>query len=826
MAATNYPPEGFYKNIKFGKKDFEHIILWMLANNEDCQWSCFTQKPLEFTTSTLSKYLNLLKSKDFVDNFARGQYKITSEGRKRFHEISSTHGAKKKLNYPPGIVTKKRIYEDWILWMVYNNNLCRWSHFLEPPLAINQSSLSKKINLLLNKEFIVRENKEYRITNSGKIEYSKMLQTYDLDRQSILNEESKRIDEITITTIKFFDEYNVEDENIQFMYLTTILKLDYDRVKSMLTNQTDFEKIILFISINHPDQYPNYVSLKDFADIYEINQSKLEYYIDEIVENRIYPIKFFTLKPTSDSTYYFQENGKVESMLRTITENHITKFTYLNRLFSSAFDAFTIEKAVLEEICGYFFNNALRESLRKFLPSYINYLAYKIEAKVELKETYDKLDAIIWQNMIDIFQTRSPKDLEYQFIGQSEINYQLDTVLLELLKPYYREKLETQNRVCQHLIGNKEYNKALESIEDTIKTNKNDRVLTIVKAIVLCYLNRNEDALALLKGVLKLPQNKDRILLLAYFLTVFSSLAIGDFNRAINLANKIVVSYPKYALSHATKGLTLAYNLIYKFDDNRAKQDYGINDLDKAIALETFQPNIALLFMLKSRVVLELNKFEEAIELIDKGISIVPNKVDLYRSKTTILMYFNEYPQLLDLLDDMLGKFPKIEKDLKMKKASVYKLLGNLDAGFKIVRELLEKNPEDKELLSFIAYWYQYLNKKEEALNTIEALIKSEQDNGGYYDSYGEILMNYEEYEKAVEQFQKAIKLRGSGWFIYQTYIKLGICFRELGNYDLAIEYLKKGKEFTNKSISDHEIKKKWLVIADIFLTEIEGIQF
>ncbi|GAG05399.1 unnamed protein product, partial [marine sediment metagenome] len=69
MAAINYPPEGFYKNIKFGKKDFEHIILWMLANNEVCQWSGFKQDPISFKESTLSKYLNMLISKDFVEKF-------------------------------------------------------------------------------------------------------------------------------------------------------------------------------------------------------------------------------------------------------------------------------------------------------------------------------------------------------------------------------------------------------------------------------------------------------------------------------------------------------------------------------------------------------------------------------------------------------------------------------------------------------------------------------------------------------------------------------------------------------------------------------------
>ncbi len=823
MAVINYPPEEIYKSFKFRKRDSEHIILWMLTNNDHCQWSDFRQAPLSFTESTLSKYINLLISKNFIVRFVRGKYKITKEGLKRFHEISSTHGEIKRLNYPPVVITRKRNYEDWILWMVYNNTICKWSNFLEPPLAINQSSLSKKINFLLVKELVVRENKEYSITNAGKIEYSKMLKKYDLDRQSILNEESKRIDEITRKTIKFFADYKVDDENVQFRYLETILGLDYGRVKSMLTNETDFEKIILYLMLNHPDQFPNYISLKEFANKYGIKQSKLEYYVDEIVDNHIYPIRFFTLSPSPEIIYYFQEYGKVESMLRTITENHITKFTYLNRLFSRDFDKFTIEKAVLEDICGYLFNDALRDSLRNFLPSYIKYLAYKIEAKVELKETYDKLDAIIWQNMIDVFQSRSPEDLEYQFMGQNEVNYQVDTVLLELLKPYYIEHLEALNKECQSLIDNKEYYKALESIENTLESEEEDRVLVIVKAMVLCYMNRYKDALILLNEELKLSDSRYRIEVLCYFLTAFSSLTIGDFNRALELGNEIIWKSPEHALSHATRGLVLAYNYIYKFDSEKAKEDYGLNDLDKALMMESFKPNMALLFMLKSRALLESNNFEESIQLTDRAISLVPTKVDLYLSKTTILMYFNEYPDLLELLDDMLEKFPNIEKDLKMKKASVYKLLGDLDAGFKVVDELLEKNPGDKELRSFKAYWYQYMNKKEEALRLIEELIELERDNGEFYDSYGEILMNYEEYEKAVKAFQKAIELSSDGWFIYQTYIKLGICFKDLGNNELAVEYLNKGKDYTNRCFCDFELKKKWLIIADIFLTDIES---
>jgi tetratricopeptide (TPR) repeat protein len=89
------------------------------------------------------------------------------------------------------------------------------------------------------------------------------------------------------------------------------------------------------------------------------------------------------------------------------------------------------------------------------------------------------------------------------------------------------------------------------------------------------------------------------------------------------------------------------------------------------------------------------------------------------------------------------------------------------------------------------------------------------------YDTFGEILMYYEEYEDAVNKFQKAIKVASDEWYINQTYIKLGICYKELENYDLAVENLNKGKELTKKSKSDDDTKQKWLTIADLFLAEI-----
>jgi len=622
---VNYPSEAFYNTFK---KNFEHIILWMLANNEECEWSSFTQEPIAFSTSTLSKYFNLLKSKEYVEKLSRGHYKITPKGRKRFLEISRTRGKKKRLNYPPETIKKKRDYEDWILWMVYNNTFCKWGDFIEDPLSINRSSLSKKMNFLLKKGFIEQENKEYRITRSGKLHYSKMLQKYDLDRQSILNEESKRIEEITKSTIIFFDKYNIKNQDTQFRYLNNVLRLDYARVKSMLTDEEDFDKILLYLSMNHPNLYPNNISMEVFSNTFGIKKAKLEYFIDEIVDNQIYPIKFFKLVIPPNDYYYFQENEKLEITLRAIVEEYITKHTYISKLFSRTINPSATIDDILEEICGILFNEFFKGALRKFLEEYISYLAYKIEAKADLKEVQDKLEGIIWQDMIHVFQTQSS----------------------EGLKDQYEEK-------------------------------------------------------------------------------------IGEINKKIKSS---------------------------------------------------------------------------------------PRKIDLYNSKISILLYYEQLDEVLNLLDEMLNKFPKNEIDIMMKKASVLRRMQDIESGLGIINRLIIKYPDNNDLLNYKVYWLHYLNRKDEALELIQDLIIKVPDNGTYYDTYGEILMYYNEYDSAIDKFLRVIKLAREEWYINQTYIKLGICYKELKKFDLAVENLNIGKKLMEESSIDIETKQKWQAIVNLFLSEIE----
>ena len=626
----NFPPEEVKKPI-FGKTDFELIILWMVNNNEFCTWANLKElvKP-----STLSIYLKNLQKAELIIKKEFNNYSITSKGKDRFYELAQSKKTKRKLNFPPDKILFRRNYDQWILWMLYNNKSCKWADFLNEPLSINSSSLSKNINLLIEDGFVRKENKSYKITQLGKSEYSNMLREYDLDRQSILEEESKRIQEITKKTLKFFKKNKITEEEIRFRFLNNLLRLPYERVKSNLESEEDFHKILLYLSMNHPTQYANSISTAKFALKYGIELVTLKYYLHQIVEKNIYPTKFFKLNVDSDEIYYIQANEKLEHILNAIVEEHITKFTYLNKLYeeekdkrySTSLDS-TID-AILKEICVNLFKEGLREALRKFLPDYIKYLAYKVEKEKKFYDVYDKLKGLIWHE----------------------------------IQTYNSEK-----------------------------------------------------------------------------------------------------------------------KIAYKYDN-----------------------------------------YEESIEKANKSIKLNPDNYDLYLSKESVLIYFNKYDELLGFLDEINDLFPVEHKNVEIKRAYILKEKRNIEKGLTIINDLIDEYPDDKDLFIYKAYWLQYLTRKDEAIEIIQYLIQEEPDNGIYHDTYGEMLMSFQDYANAKKEFLKSIEISSNDWYAFQTFIKLGICDKELGNLESALENLKKGKNLITKSRSVEETKQKWLQIANLFLAEIE----
>jgi len=544
----NYPPEEILNPI-IGKPNWEYIILWILSNNKVCSWSDLKKK---VNRSTLSLYLNKLKRDSHILKSEFNQYRITTKGRERYYELGQAKRGGRKLSYPPKIILSRRNYDHWILWMVYNNNFCKWADFLEDPLSINQSSLSKNLNELIKRNYVKKDEKKYKITQLGKSEYSKMLNLYDLDRQSILEEESKRITELTQKTLNFFQEFNIRERNTQFRFLNSVLKLEYSKIKNVLRNEEDFHKILLFLSVNHPTEYPKYIFPNEFSAKYNIKKTTLDYYIDEIVDNQIYKIKFFKLEVLPDKIYYFQSDEKVEMLLRVITEEHITKFTYLNKLFENSsnlilpLDMSSTVNAIVEEACQYVFHEDLKNSFLKFLPGYINYLAYKIEKEKKLLGLSSKLEGIIWQDIPEILQKGISKTSQYQYIGDGEMNYYLDTGILDILRPYLALKPVSVYKKINQSIDEKKFGDALELVDSAIKSGKKDLDLVIYKAMILSDLNRNKESLEFLNDQIEISQidEENQLYTLYFFVLGFSSMTLGEYKNAFDIVKDVFKLYP------------------------------------------------------------------------------------------------------------------------------------------------------------------------------------------------------------------------------------------------------------------------------------------
>lgn len=825
MSEINYPPKEIINPPAYEKKNYDHLILWMLKNNDVCKWSDFTQEPLEIPTSTLGRHLDTLFRRELIEKISKGNYRITAKGENRFYELSRTKEKKRKLNYPPKIILRRRNYDDWILWMVYNNSSCKWSDFIDErsPVRINQSSLSKNMKDLIDNGFIKKDDKNYIITHSGKLEYSRMLQNYDLDRQTILEEETKRIEDITKDIIPFFEQFNIGDTDIQFRFLNNVLKLSYEILEGSLDHEKDFWKVLLFLSINHPNRYPDYISTKEFSKKYEIDELDLQFNLRRIIEKEIYPVKFYELNVEPDRQYFFQSDEKLEMMLRAITEDYLTKFAYLNKLFSRVADINSTINDILEEICEILFHKDLKGSLREFLPKYIEYLAYKIETERKLIDTFDKIEGIIWREV----QNYSIGTQKPPFIEDCEVFYYADPVILDVLEPYYDSKYKTPFNKAKRLIESNEYPKALKVMDSAIKAGQKDLGIIILRSLILSVLEKNTQVIKLIKKEIDFSQNFRENLETApiFLLLSLSYITIGDIKKAREIADIAFKNFPEHSLSFATRGLVEGYNLIYNLEPEKADINSVLNDIDKAISLDPLDLNKSRYFQLSSTILLGSHKYDKALEAIDKAVKLNPDKFDIYDSKINILLYSNRYSELLKLLDQLIELFPDSEKYLKIKKAYVHKNMRNLEAGFKVIHELERKYPDDSDILNSKVYFLQYLNRKEEAIETIKKLIEKEPDKAMFHDTYGEMLMNLQEYEKASEEFLKAIELEPYEWFTFQTYIKLGICYRELGNYEEAEENLKKGNDLTNKCYCDYDIKNKWLTIANLFISELEELK-
>ena len=670
-------------------KNFEHIILWMLNNNERCQWSDFVSDPVNISGSTLSGYLKNLKKLGYleksyqkVDGRERNVYIITPEGERRYHELSTYQNEEIRLNYPPSIILSRRNYDHWIIWMVYNNTSCKWSDFLTDPLSINQSSLSKNLNQLIKDKLVSKDKDEktYTITQSGKKAYSQMLKKYDLDRQSLLEEESNRIEELVGKIKKFFGNKQLSDDT-KFRFISNVLKLDSTKINEP---QESFFKIVLYISLNHPSEYPNYTQLSKFAREYKIEERILNYYIPEIIENELYPTKFFTLTVDGNKNYYFRADDEFERNLRTLVDDCITKLTYLNKLYvgtsnelkESQFYDKIIENIITRTV-GTIIPEDLEHAMEEFLPNYISHLLYKFDTEAEINNMIDKTDALAYDRMYQIFQALKLAN-HVKDDGEEIENYYVDPQIFKFLTPVKSDKIN-QKLLFEGIpkIG------LLDIIDSRINYSPNDLDLKLLKAIIFCVLRRYNEAIRYLENEV----NEDDIE--SKFILAYANIGIGNYEQAREIRSNL--DYHGEMLIGLLDAFIYAYNIIYEFDPNLSTEEEFHDTMNYLISNEQDDETKSELYNFYGFILHLTEKTKEALEKVQDALEIKTKK----ESRINLLFIKAHYSMDLGLNEDairtlrQIGKdYPEKEAIIQFKIASLYFKLGNVEQSKEILETL------------------------------------------------------------------------------------------------------------------------------------------
>ncbi|MFW9948255.1 MAG: tetratricopeptide repeat protein, partial [Candidatus Odinarchaeota archaeon] len=343
----------------------------------------------------------------------------------------------------------------------------------------------------------------------------------------------------------------------------------------------------------------------------------------------------------------------------------------------------------------------------------------------------------------------------------------------------------------------------LRVIDSAIKLEPKKKEFLVLKAVILCMTKRYKEAEELIREEIdfNIFKKNPGIDTTAFLLLVYSCIGRGKFDDAFEIANNGVVIYSNHPISYLTKALVIGYSLIYKSDLEDANPDTFVSLINRAFDSEPIRSNQALYLQFKALVLGQVGGYEEALNALEDAIELNPRDYDLHISKVYYLMTYGRENEAINFIDDIISQEPKLKARLNKIKSFIYFKNQNYEAGLEVIDEVIKEHPDDKKLLNNKVLLLVKLERVEEAIETAEILIKVDPEDGNSYDTYGEALKELGKYTEAIEKFEKAIELDPKGWYLSETYQKMGKCYEELDNDEKATRCYQKSNELEEKRL-------------------------
>ena len=707
--------------------------------------------------------------------------------------------------------------EDLILFALGFYNSLKREEFIndnDKLRRINKNTFHKYVKELIRNNWVNRRKEGklsiYYITPLGRQELSRRLKFYDLDFESILLLENKKIQDSINSITKFFQKYYITNVELKIEFMDLIKEIPHEKLSNIFI-EIKFYKLLLFLVLNHPRFYPEYtISVENFRNKYNIErldsieeiltEADISIFIQKIIIENFYNIKFFKIElENTQENLFFRKNSEYGRIVETTIESNYRKLYYLKNLedfFLNDSKLNEVDENILTILIDKYklFHPDLKNSLPSLLDDYrklvkeeqIKNLTYL----TNLNRYYSMCIINAPKQIIEEVGMKIIEEFHKTSKNTTKILMNSETSKEPKMKDEYLEKIST-------LWRNNEFKEALVLIEEAIMQNSKkpnyyswktnvlmeiDNIISLEPSqdlIDIISSNPLNEALKSIEKFFKLCEKYDENIL--YYATykaeiLYRMKKYEESLEALKLADQeqFVTYYDDFEdediYLHTIQGWYMDYNIYYirakiYYQLERYKDALDFIDKDLKYADETELGNS---FAFKSEILTKLDRFKEALLAIEKAIEIEPSKIKLYYKKFNILLSTKNFDEIFKLI-----------KNFSMK-SQEYKELNDysVKTGFYdlLIMELLR---------------FEYHEIAEKLINELELLDDLDDDGIFIHDSWSNFFnpiieyINKNQYNKALELIEVIEKNQPH----YNRVADLRIiALAGLKNYDDALE--------------------------------------
>ena len=183
---------------------------------------------------------------------------------------------------------------------------------------------------------------------------------------------------------------------------------------------------------------------------------------------------------------------------------------------------------------------------------------------------------------------------------------------------------------------------------------------------------------------------------------------------------------------------------------------------DKAIELcnkiITKYPDIALTYEVLAGIYVELEDYDKAINLTQKKMALLPDDIDTLKFIAETYNRSGNYDQAIHYMNIILKMKPE-DAGAYGKLAGIYTKLEEYDKVIDLLQKKLALLPDDIDTLKFLAESYNLSGDYSQAINTIDSVLKLMPDDADTYGKLAGIHMKLKSYDKVIGFLQKKLSL-------------------------------------------------------------------